>query len=146
MLGKFATPATVYVASVHSVEDDSKPLMANQEAHAPTDAVAANNVLYNFNLLAVKPAQGFYALELRVVPTGTGHNFVPVDGAKLHVKVLGSVTVGAVELSVGDAADSTPRRHSVEHPRTVTPAVDGDSSQTLRLAFKLTYVPVCVRI
>jgi len=131
IMGGDLGPMTVQVDSAMRQNDGavvmSKSKMKGLDA-APT--------FYDIDLMAVKPGRGFYELTLTAIPAKTNAKLAGNEGAVLLVKVLGSVTIEGVEISIAEHDQSTaPKIHAIQHPTKLTTPLNADHHHKLIVKF-----------
>jgi oligosaccharyltransferase complex subunit delta (ribophorin II) len=122
-----AVPAKIYLVKAHSVAKPDTLILANQEI---TDG--------SLNFLAAKPEQGFYAVEFRAVPTDT-NKYATIDAAPRRVKVIGSVSVTDLEITVAESKEARAEGSSykADHPAKIEEVIQVGKSQFITVQFKV---------
>ena len=115
----FGAPASklpkLFLVSLTSSESTS-PLITNQELTQTTTSASATSgqatpadALFEFNLLAIKPAPGSYKLALSVTPSKITEGPQPYAAIKLttrYVKIISSIELSELSLSIRKSKDS----------------------------------------
>lgn len=114
----------LFLVSLTSSESTT-PLITNQELTQPgaTEEKKSASGLFEFNLLAIKPAPGSYKLSLSVTPSKVTEGPQPYAAIKLTtrlVKVISSIELSDLTLSVrksktGDSSDDASSSSSSKH-------------------------------
>lgn len=93
---------------------------------------------YQLDLMALKPAAGFYALTVSADPAKASPQFVGNTGIKLTVKVLTQLTVKNAELKITDGDQSTAGRSmKLNYPSKEGKKVPLDYKEKIALSFSL---------
>ena len=91
---------------------------------------------YEVNLMASKPAKGFYELTVTASPNKPNNKLIGNEGAKLVVKVLGSASIENVEIGVADSDQSTAAKLTqIAHPKKLPKVLPADHHHKLILKF-----------
>ena len=91
---------------------------------------------YEVNLMASKPAKGFYELTVTAIPNKANNKLIGNEGAKLVVKVLGSASIENVEIGVADSDQSTAAKLTqIVHPKMLPEVLPADHHHKLILKF-----------
>jgi len=101
VFGKFASKATVLLTLVYPSDNPKKIIVHNQQA----TPVEGNKTLYAINLLATKPDQGLYTVELSVAPENKLSLFYGATGIARGFKVVSNAELADVAIQVVDSID-----------------------------------------
>eukprot|EP01112_Ceratiomyxa_fruticulosa_P016102 TRINITY_DN4831_c0_g1_i1.p1 TRINITY_DN4831_c0_g1~~TRINITY_DN4831_c0_g1_i1.p1 ORF type:complete len:681 (-),score=163.65 TRINITY_DN4831_c0_g1_i1:226-2268(-) len=127
-----AVPSKVTLTKATNTAAGSQAILSNTD-------LSETSGQYRIDFVGLaKPDVGFYTLNLKVVPKGTG--FSTIEPSKV-LKVLGAAVPSDFELAVTDAKDSRileQARNKVKYPETLkgTP-VRVDKLQYLRVSFRV---------
>jgi len=99
-------------------------------------AVAGDDAAYEVDMIAAKPARGFYDVKVTAAPAKADARLTGHEGAVLRVKALGSAAVANAEIGVTDADQSTaPKLTAVEHPKKLSAPLDADHRRKVVFKF-----------
>ena len=97
---------------------------------------AGDDGLYEVNMFKAEPGRGFYEVTLNAVPAKADDRLVGNVGALVGVKVVSTVTLDAVELSIGDADGSVAAKtQKVAYPNKAGSALKADNHNKIGLKF-----------
>ncbi|XP_035659117.1 dolichyl-diphosphooligosaccharide--protein glycosyltransferase subunit 2-like isoform X2 [Branchiostoma floridae] len=124
---------TVKADSAERKEDGAVVL-----SNSALTAVAKDNTLYELDFLKTKAGRGFYTIEFSVAADKPDSRLIGLSGAQVEVKVVTTVNVEEVELSLEDKDQSTPPRVTkVQYPQKTGSNLAGDHHQNLVMKFLL---------
>lgn len=131
ILGKALGKMDVTVESAMRTSDGETVL-----AKTKMTAVAADDGLYEVNMFKAEPGRGFYEMTVNAVPAKADDRMVGNVGALVGVKVVSTVTLDGVELSIGDADGSVAAKtQKVAYPNKATSALQADQHHKIGLKF-----------
>jgi len=126
--GSAVADLKVTVNSVTRVKDD-KEIATNIE-------LKKSGAGYELDLMALKPAAGFYELTVSAEPAKPNKKYVGNTNVVLTVKVLTSLAIKDVELKVFDSDQSSASKAlKVQHPKKNAGNVEVGSTQKVQLTF-----------
>ena len=132
ILGKALGKMDVTVESAMRTSDGETVL-----AKTKMTAVAGSaDGLYEVNMFTAGPGRGFYEETVNAVPAKPDDRLVGNVGALVNVKVVSTVTLDGVELSIGDADGSVAAKtQKVAYPNKATSALQADNHHKIGLKF-----------
>jgi len=132
MFGQYACDASVYLVKCTQIGGASS--VPGQQL-LPLNK--GQNTEYYLNLIATKPEAGTYSLVFSVTPTGeAAGRFIPLTGVQHSVKVVSSIAVSDLRVSVVDKDQVVSSHHfSVKSGEKLAEEIDADYLQQLSLSF-----------
>lgn len=116
----------ITLIKLHAVGKSDAILLQNQEVKDNT-----------FNILASKPDQGFYVVELRAVPADTA-KYATVDSAVRRVKIIGSVAVTDLQVSVSDSREAREgSSYKADFPKAIDESIQALGTQYVHVQFRV---------
>jgi hypothetical protein len=137
VFGKFATKATVYITKVYPVANERQVLLHNQQASPAT--TNPNEILYSFNLLAAKPDQGLYTVDLSVAPEAKDVPFFGAVGIARGIKVVVTAELSEVAVQVveGLEEEDIDLASKVTYPEKLSEVLKANPLQHVLVSFRV---------
>jgi len=133
LMGGSLGKVTVTADTARHLGDDA--IVLSKKQFTPS---SADQSLYEFDLLSVKPARGFYRILLSLVPTKPDARLIGTSGAEVEVKVTTQVAVETVEIGVADKEQgSASRTTNLQYPNKAASTLEADSQQRITMTFQL---------
>jgi oligosaccharyltransferase complex subunit delta (ribophorin II) len=117
----------VTLIKLHAIGKPDAVLLQNQEVKDNT-----------FNILAVKPDQGFYVVEFRAVPADANKH-ATIDSATRRVKIIGSVAVTDLEVLVSDSRETHGEgtTYKADYPKAIDESIHALQTQFVHVSFRV---------
>lgn len=137
VFGKFASKANVYITKVYPTANEKQVILHNQQA-TPV-STNADETLYSFNILAAKPDQGLYSIDLSVAPESKDAPVFGAVGVVRGVKVVVTAELSDVAVQVVDALEDEDLEHAykVAYPEKVAEVIKANPLQHVLVSFRV---------
>ena len=133
LLGQSLGNIAVTADTARHVGDDAVVISKKQFAMS-----TAENTLFEYDFLQVKPARGFYKISISVSPQQKDARLIGTAGAEVSVKVTTQVALEGVEIGVGDREQATPPRTvKLQYPNKANNVLEADHHQKVSMRFQL---------
>lgn len=137
VFGNFATKAHIYINRVYPVTNQKQVILHNQQAALVSDK--PEEILYSFNLLAAKPDQGLYLVDMAVTSQDKDSPFFSASEVSRSVKVVVVAELSDVSIQVVDAPEEEDQElaYKVSYPDKVPDTLRGNQLQHVLVSFRV---------